>query len=154
MMMRSRISHAESITAALAALALSVATLPAQTFRSNDSVLRRMWAEGMENSSAAAYAQVLIDSIGPRLSGSPGYAAAGDWLQATYHQLGIENRREQYGSWRGWTQGAVHVDLIAPRVQTLEAKLLAWSPGTSRPLEGEVALVPNFSVEGDATRWL
>jgi carboxypeptidase Q len=136
------------------ALTLTAAMLPAQTFRSSDSVLRRMWAEGMENSSAAAYAQVLIDSIGPRLSGSPGYAAAGDWLQATYRQLGIENRREQYGTWRGWTQGAVHVDLIAPRVQTLEAKLLAWSPGAPRPIEGEVVLVPNFSVEGDATRWL
>ena len=56
MMMRLRISHAQPITAALAALALTAAMLTAQTFRSNDSVIRRIWVEGMENSSAAAYA--------------------------------------------------------------------------------------------------
>jgi len=136
------------------ALVFIGSALPAQTFRRDDAVMRRLWAEGMTNSHAAAYAQVLADSIGPRLSGSPGYSAAGDWLQRVYRQLGVESRREQYGTWRGWQQGAVHVDLIAPRVQTLEAKLLAWSPGTSGPVDGDVIAVPSFNDSTEATRWL
>ena len=52
------------------ALALAPATAGAQTFRTADSVVRRMWQVGMEQSQAERLAQVLIDSIGPRLSGS------------------------------------------------------------------------------------
>ena len=61
-----------------AVLLLSAAPLAAQTFRNEDPVLRRMWEEGMNNSQAGALAQVLMDSIGPRLAGSPGYDAATD----------------------------------------------------------------------------
>src|SRR5262245_28278016 len=149
--MRSTLSRTSRATGATALVFIGSA-LPAQTFRRDDAVMRRLWAEGITNSHAAAYAQVLADSIGPRLSGSPGYSAAGDWLQSVYRQLGVESRREQYGTWRGWQQGAVHVDLIAPRVQTLEARLLAWSPGTSGAVDGDVIAVPSFSDSTEATR--
>ncbi len=137
------------------ALALGLATpAPAQTFRTDDPVLRRMWTEGMERSQTERLAQVLIDSIGPRLSGSPGFTAAGEWLAGLYRSWGIEVRREEYGTWKGWRQGIVHVDLTAPRVQTLEAKLLAWSPGTSGPLDAQVVEIPDFASPGEAEAWL
>jgi len=145
---RTRSLIAAAVIAAVPALAR------AQTFRANDPVLRQMWTQGMDQSRAASFAQVLMDSIGPRLSGSPGYAAAGAWLEGVYRDLGITVRREQYGTWRGWQQGAVHVDLIAPRVQTLDARLLAWSPGTARAIEGEVAAIPAFASADEASRWL
>jgi carboxypeptidase Q len=126
----------------------------AQTFRTDDPVIRRMWVEGTERSQAERLAQVLMDSIGPRLSGSPGYDAAGEWLLRVHREWGIEARREEYGTWRGWRQGSVHVDLTAPRVQTLEAKLLAWSPGTARPLEAPVVVVPELASPEAAAAWL
>ncbi len=142
-------------------LALSVlilAGLPtavqSQTFRTDDPVLRQMWVEGMENSQTEEMAQVLMDSIGPRLSGSPGFDAAADWLVSVYDEWGVEVRREEYGTWRGWRQGALHVDLTSPRIQTLEAKLLAWSPGTNGFLEGDVVVIPSFSSEADVEEWL
>jgi carboxypeptidase Q len=140
----------------LAALvALFPAAAASQTFRSNDPVLRQMWNEGMVQSQAAKLAQVLMDSIGPRLSGTAGYASAGEWLQKTYAQWNVTSRKEQYGTWRGWRQGAVHVDMIAPRVQTLDAKILAWSPGTgSRPIEGDVVVIPELADAAAATTWL
>jgi carboxypeptidase Q len=142
---------------AVAVLAMGLA-LPsaaaAQTFRTEDPVLRRIWAEGMERSQTERLAQVLIDSIGPRLSGSPGYTAATDWLVRLYGDWGVEVEKERYGSWRGWRQGSVHVDLTAPRVQTLEAELLAWSPGTSRPVEAEVVAIPEFASEAEVAAWL
>ena len=47
-------------------LAMRPATVGAQTFRSADSVIRRMWQAGMEESQAERLAQVLVDSIGQR----------------------------------------------------------------------------------------
>ena len=129
-------------------------SLAAQTFRNDDPVIRRMWDEGMNNSQAGALAQVLMDSIGPRLAGSPGFDAATDWVVRTYGEWGVTARKERYGTWRGWRHGAVHVDLTAPRVQTLNAHLLAWSAGTRRPVEGSVVVLPEAATRADFDRWV
>lgn len=145
------------LQATLLALVLAFPTskADAQTYRSADTVIRAMWREGMERSRLESLAEALLDSIGPRLTGSPNFAAATDWLMATYQSWGVEARKEQYGTWRGWRQGAVHVDLIAPRVQTLEAKLLAWSPGTgAKPIEGDLIVIPEFGSAAEAASWL
>jgi carboxypeptidase Q len=122
---------------------LGAPALQAQTFPTADPVLRRMWDEGMtERSQVEALAQVLLDSIGPRLTGSPGHQSAVEWLQQRYRQWGIPVRAEQYGTWRSWQRGRTHVDLIAPRLRTLEGTMLAWSPGTNGAVEGDVVLLP------------
>lgn len=128
--------------------------LEGQTFRSEDPVLRQMWVEGMERSSAGTLAQVLTDSIGPRLSGSPGFEASADWLLGLYESWGVAARREEYGTWRGWRQGPLHADLVAPRIQTLEAELLAWSPGTAEPVEAETVLIPELGSAAAVDEWL
>jgi carboxypeptidase Q len=145
------------ITPALCGLSLfllAAQVLEAQTFRTDDPVLRQMWVEGTERSQVEPLAQVLMDSIGPRLSGSPGFDESADWLIRTYGDWGIEVRREEYGTWRGWRQGHLHVDMTSPRIQTLEAKLLAWSPGTSGPIEGDVVLVPEPAPAQEVRSWL
>jgi carboxypeptidase Q len=132
------------------------AALSAQTFRSADSVIRKMWQVGMEQSQTETLAQVLIDSIGPRLSGSPGFASAVDWIEGKYKSWGIPVRRENYGTWRGWRQGTVHMELTAPRVQNLEVELLAWSPPTPKngPVEGDVVVIPDLADSVAAKQWL
>jgi hypothetical protein len=127
--------------------------LAGQTFRNEDPVIRRMWDEGMNKSQAGALAQVLMDSIGPRLAGTPGFDAATDWLVRTYGQWGVTARKERYGTWKGWSWGPVHVDMISPRTQTLNAHLLAWSAGTRRPVEGAV-VVPSAANRAELDRWL
>jgi hypothetical protein len=124
----------------------------AQSFTSTDSVIRRIWQEGMERSQVEPLAQVLMDSIGARLDGSPGMAAAADWLARTYRSWGVPVRQEQYGTYRAWRHGAVHVDLIAPRVETLEAKVLAWSVATTGVVEGDLAIPP--APGSDVEAWL
>ncbi|MGI9076569.1 MAG: hypothetical protein ACR2G6_04440, partial [Gemmatimonadaceae bacterium] len=138
-----------------ASLAMLPATAGAQTFRSADSVIRRMWQVGMEQSQTEKLAQVLVDSIGPRLSGSTGYQSAVYWLERTYKGWGVTVRSERYGTWRGWRQGTVHMQLIAPRLQNLEVELLAWSPGTgNRPVEGNVVVIPQLADSVAARQWL
>ena len=83
----------------------ATAPLAGQTFPVDHPVLRQIWSQGMDSSQTWPLAQALFDSIGPRLTGSPGFRAAQQWLRATYDRWGITARTEQYGTWRGWRRG-------------------------------------------------
>jgi len=126
----------------------------AQKFPTDDPIIKQIWEEGMNNSQAYRLAQALLDSIGPRLVGSPGQKAAHDWAVATYKSWGIEARNEQYGIWTGWRRGITHIDLISPRVRTLEGTMLAWSPGTKGAVTGDVIALPEFKNEDEFKAWL
>src|SRR5207247_8135841 len=101
-------------------------------------------------------AQVLFDSLGPRLTASPGMTAAQNWLVATYTAWGITARKEQYGTWRSWRRGKTHIDLVAPRARTLEGTMLAWSPPTprGRPLRAPVVILPDVADSAAFVTWL
>ena len=153
---------ARSLTVPLTvALTVLLATLIAtqnastQTFPTEDPVIKAIWEQGMEEGSQIErLAQVLLDSIGPRLSGSPGQRSAIDWAVRMYEGWDVPVRREQYGTWRGWDRGYTHIDLIEPRQRTLNGTMLAWSPGTEGPVEGDVIAMPSFGSRGDFERWL
>jgi len=143
-------------TALLIAL-LVVAPAAAQqpVFPTSDAVISRMWQEGMTaRSQLPRLAQALLDSIGPRLSASPGHYRAIDWAVAQLQSWGITARKEQYGTWMGWDRDYTHLDLISPRKRTLEGTILAWSEGTSRPVEGDVVVPPAFASEAEMTAWM
>ena len=125
-------------------------------FAVDDPVLRRIWAIGNDSSQLEHLAQVLFDSLGPRLTASPGMNAAQNWLAQTYTAWGIPARKEQYGTWRGWRRGATHVDLVAPRVRSLEATALAWSPPTpkGRPVRAPVVILPDVADSAGLVAWL
>lgn len=137
----------------VAVLALMAAPLEAQTFPTDDPVIRALWAEGMERSQVEPLAQVLMDSIGPRLTGTPEKQAGHDWLVRTYQGWGVSAGNEQYGTWKGWRRGHTHVDLVQPRVQSLDATLLGWSPGTAGPVEGRVLSLPPAGDAAALERW-
>ena len=106
-------------------------------------IIRRIWDEGMNRSQAMTLAQQLMDPIGQRLTGSPQSDLAQEWAVRTFTGWGVTARRERYGTWLGWERGVSHVDLIAPRVRSLEAMAMAFSPSTGRrPLEGAVVAWP------------
>jgi hypothetical protein len=139
----------------LALLALSIAPLSAQQFPTADPVIKRIWDEGMtDKSQIAKLAQVLMDSIGPRLTSSPGHQNAVQWLQNMYKGWGVPVRAERYGTWRSWKRSYTHMDLVAPRMRTLDAIMLAWSPGTSGPVEGDVVMLPEVLDAAGFDTWL
>lgn len=142
---------------AMLAVALAVSAVPAagQNFTTNDPVLQRIWDIGMNQSQAEEIAQTLLDSIGPRLAGSPGIDRAQNWAVGLIRSWGVEARNEQYGTWRGWDRGITHIDLIQPRVRTLEGTMMAMSPGTNgRPVEGPVTVVPDYQTEAELEAWI
>jgi carboxypeptidase Q len=155
---RVELSMKRIVTAALAGLVVlgGAAPLPAQTFPTENDVLRRIWTLGMDESHAPRLAQALLDSIGPRLTGTPQMSAANDWAVAVLRGWGVDARNEQYGTWRGWRRGHTHIDLVAPRQRTLEGTMLAWSPGTprGRAVEGPVILLPEVASAAEFDAWL
>jgi carboxypeptidase Q len=152
-------NYLSTLTIAAGVLALAgSAPLHAQDNPVSDPVVQKIYDEGMHHSQASKLAQVLMDSIGPRLTGSPANRAANDWLLRTYKSWGIDAKNEQYGTWRDWTRGPSSLELLSPRVRVLEATMHAWSPTT--PAGGttaEVEIIPPASELVDSAgfaRWL
>jgi carboxypeptidase Q len=122
----------------------------AQTLATDDPVLRAIWTEATDGSQLVPLSQTLLDSLGPRLTGSPGMERAQNWAVRMLDGWGVEARLEEYGTWEGWERGTSHIDLMAPRVRSLEGRLLAWSPGTGgRALEAGVTYPPNIESAED-----
>src|SRR5215467_11368634 len=145
---------------AFAALAVARTAVPAvaQDNPTGDPVVQKIYDEGMKRSEAARLAQVLMDSIGPRLTGSPANRAANDWLVRTYKTWGIVAKNEQYGTWRDWTRGPSSLELVAPRRRVLEATMYAWSAATpAGGVTADIAIIPPVSELRDSAgfaRWL
>ena len=141
---------------AVLSLCLPERSATAQSLPTNDPVLRRIWSIGMDSSQTWSLAQALLDSVGPRLTGTPGQKAGNEWLLSKYRAWGINARAEQYGTWRGWQRGVTHVDLLQPRVRTLEAHMLAWSPSTPRnaPLQVSTVNLPSVADSAALAAWL
>ncbi|MCU0619077.1 MAG: M20/M25/M40 family metallo-hydrolase [Gemmatimonadaceae bacterium] len=120
-----------------------------------DPTLLRILEEGTKRSQAGALAQVLVDSIGPRLTASPGFQSAAEWLRKKYAEWGIATRTTQYGTFNSWQRGVSHIDLVAPRVRSLEGMTLAWSPATAngQPVEGDVVVLPLLDTPEAYTAW-
>lgn len=135
-----------SLTLGIAIVAIP-GGLSAQSFPTNNPVLRQIWTEAHQNSQLVPLAQALLDSVGPRLTGAPGHRAGNEWAVAAFQRWGIPARNEQYGTWRSWRRGITHVDLLEPRVRTLEGTMLAWSPGTSGPVTADVVMLPESGFE-------
>jgi hypothetical protein len=130
-------------------------TAGAQSFPTGDPVLRRIWSIGMDSSRVMELSSTLFDSLGPRLQGAPDTKRAQDWLVSMYRSLGIDAKNEQYGTWRGWRRGYSHVDLVSPRVRTLEATMVGYSPGTGgKDVTAEAIILPRFADSTEFVRWL
>ena len=140
---------------ALALLTVGAASLPAQTFPTSDPVIKHIWSLGMDSSHTYQLSQILFDSLGPRLMGAPNLKAAQDWLVKTYQSWGIDAKNERYGTWRGWRRGYSHIDLVQPRVRSLEGTMVGYSPGTGgKDLVAATIILPRFADSTAFVRWL
>ncbi len=136
----------------VAGLLLSTSVLLAQQ---SDPVVDAIVKEGNENSQLENLAHELMDVVGPRLVGSPQMKVAGDWAVDTFKSWGIDATLENYGEWRGWERGITHVDMVSPRVQSLQGMQLAWSPSTTADgVRGEVVTLPTVANEREFKDWL
>ncbi len=121
------------------ALFLSLSSIAQDQAQFIDQVMK----ETYEASQLETLAYELLDEIGPRLVGTPEMQQAHDWAVAKFKTWGISASNEKYGEWRAWQRGITHVDMISPRIKSIEATQLAWSPSTKKNgITAEVILLP------------
>lgn len=111
--------------------------------------------EANTNSQLKPLAHELLDVIGPRLVGSPQMKQAHDWAVEKFKSWDISAQNEKWGQWRAWERGITHIDMIHPRLRTLDGMQLAWSPSTDADgVTAEVIVLPDVQNKADFEQWL
>src|SRR3954471_6757102 len=140
----------QSIRIGLAAILLA-APLAAQDIPTGDTIIRKIYDEGMHRSQAYRFGQALMDSVGPRLTGSPQARSANDWIIKTYAAMGVSAKNDQWGTWRDWTRGLSRAELITPRLKSLEGIVVPYSPGLpATGVTAEVVTLPSVAETKDS----
>ena len=120
-----------------------------------DPVIENIIKEATDNSQLEKLGHELMDVIGPRLVGSPQMQQAHEWAVAKYKGWNITAKNEKWGEWRGWERGVSHIDMVAPRVKSLEGMQLAWSPGTGgKAVAGDVIILADVTDSLAFQKWL
>jgi carboxypeptidase Q len=95
----------------------------------------------------------LSDVYGPRLTGGPQIAQAGDWALKKFAEWGLSNpRRETWEFGRGWSLVRFSGHMIEPQVQPLIGSVPPWTPGTSGTITADVVRV-EIASEKDFERY-
>ena len=122
---------------------------------SAQTVIDKIVQEETNNSQLQKLAHELLDGIGPRLVGTPQMKKANDWAVEKYASWGITARNEQWGEWKGWERGITHIDMLSPRVKSLEGTQLSWSPSTKgKSIKAEIIIIPDVSDSLTFANWL
>ncbi|GAA4313721.1 M28 family metallopeptidase [Mucilaginibacter gynuensis] len=119
-----------------------------------DPIVDNIVKEGTQNSQLEKLGHELFDGIGPRLVGTPQMLQANNWAVAKYKSWGIDARNEKWGEWRGWERGISHIDMVSPRVKSLEGTQLAWSPGMKKAVIAELVILPDLADSIAFKQWL
>jgi carboxypeptidase Q len=123
--------------------------------QSANPVINNIMTEETGNSQLESLAHQLFDGIGPRLVGTPQMKQANDWAVAKYKSWDIQAHNEKWGEWRGWERGVSHIDMISPRVKSLEGTQLAWSPGMGKKtVTAELIILPDVADSVAFQQWL
>lgn len=149
-------SSTQAGSAKAAIMAFTLLTLATGSHaQSKDPVINQIVQEATAHSQLQQLAHELIDGIGPRLVGTPQMKQANDWAVARYSSWGISARNEKWGEWRGWERGISHIDMVYPRVKSLEGTQLAWSPGMGKEtVTAELVILPDVADSLAFQQWL
>ena len=136
-------------------LSIQFATFTVAQEKEVDSTIENIIKEASENSQLEILGHQLLDVIGPRLVGTPQMQEAHNWAIAKYKSWGISAKNEKWGEWRGWERGITHIDMISPRVQSLEGIQLAWNPSTKdKGVKAEVIVLPKVKDSVSFQNWM
>jgi carboxypeptidase Q len=99
--------------------------------------------EETDNSQVMRLVHQLADVYGPRLTGSPNFEAACNWAIEQMQQWGLKN--EHLEKWDfghpGWGNDGYSVRVLSPYRQLLEARVIAWTPGTNGVVKATIVQI-------------
>jgi hypothetical protein len=99
--------------------------------------------QGFNKSNLREFAVQLTDGIGPRLTGSEGFANSCNWAAKTLKEMGLQNARvEESGKFgNGWQTQKFYIAMSKPYYQSLIGVPRAWSGNSNGLQNAEVILV-------------
>lgn len=104
--------------------------------------------EGLNRSKAAGMFTMLVDTIGPRLAGSPEYKRSAEWAAGQLRAFGLTNVAiEPFEFGRGWALDKFTIEMAEPRYMPLVGYPEAWSPSTQGEVIAPVAFIAGKSAE-------
>ncbi len=115
--------------------------------------VERIRAEERTDSKVMDTLFYLTDVNGPRLTNSPNYFKAADWVVSQMNGLGIPARTEKWGPFgRGWTYDRYYAAMLEPQYMPLIGFPLAWSGSTDGPTAAE-AVATEIYTDADMEKW-
>jgi hypothetical protein len=142
---------ARALTIAIVALLVSTSLVAQDAVDLN--VIHRIRQEALQNSKVMDHVFYLSDVHGPRLTNSPGFFSAADWVVRQLGEWGVNARQEKWGPFgRGWTFTRFSAHQIEPQYAPLVGFPLAYSPGTNGPVTGD-AMIAAIENEGDFAKY-
>lgn len=107
------------------------------------SAVKKIKAEGLNNSKVMDIAYHITDITGPRLSNSPGLKRAQNWIVKYLQQIGLKNvTLEAWGEFgKGWQLDKMYAATILPYYHPIIAYPKAWTPGTKGLIKSTVVLL-------------
>ncbi len=107
--------------------------------------IQKIRTEGLNHSKVMEYAFYLTDVSGPRLTASPGFYRAANWVKDELIKIGAENARlEPWGKFgTGWQQTHCYIAMTAPYYSPLIGQARAWTSSTAgkAAIKKEVMLI-------------
>ena len=106
-------------------------------------MMQKIRDEEKNNSQVTMIAHNITDVCGARLTNSPGYNRALDWVTQTLKQWGLENAgREAWGEFgRGWSTEQSYLAMKQPYYQPIIAYPVAWTNGLKKAVTSDVILL-------------
>jgi len=115
--------------------------------------MHRIRAEERDHSKVMDTLFYLTDLNGPRLTNSPNYFAAADWVVSRLKEYGIAAKEEKWGPFgRSWQLKKFYAAMVAPTYQPLIGFPLAWSGSTNGAVTGDAVIAQIYS-DADMDKW-
>jgi carboxypeptidase Q len=113
-----------------------------------DEDIARIVGYSMTRGGALSFLETLTDTIGGRITGSPGSRAAAELILKTLKDAGIDSAHlEEYDLTSQWRHGSAAGEVISPVQRALVIGSYGWVPGTPGPIE--VAVNDFGPISGD-----
>jgi carboxypeptidase Q len=113
-------------------------------------VIHQIKDEAFQHSKVMDTVFYLTDVYGPRVTNSPGFMGAANWVVRNLQDQGIKAHLEKWGPFgRGWTYTRFSAHLVEPQYAPLIGYPQAWTAGTNGPVSGEPIYIQRLANDAD-----
>jgi hypothetical protein len=136
------------------ALALAIVSSPLVAQEAVDlDAVHKIRQEALQNSQVMEHLFYITDVSGSRLTNSPGFFTAADWVVKRLGEWGISAHQEKWGPFgRGWTYTRFTAQMLEPQSVPLIGAPLAYTPGTNGAVSGD-AMIVAITSESDFAKY-